>query len=311
MIGVAISECKGAKVKNFSRLIQSTQEDRFHRIDYEYIRYDRNLPDFFVQNGMKKRERGDTNKYYEFVEQKSKKYNIPILIRELPVIRQICIGQTDKHTMWRDRWIRTSWNSFYMDEGLHPYDPTYARWDDIKKEYNIIVNEWRERGSHILFCLQLDGDSALNRIIYDGGSYKEYCYNKILEIRKHTDRPIKIRNHPLDKGVGKYLKNKFINDTTILFSQGTTLEEDLNNCYCMVTYNSTSCVEAAINGTYVIVLDPSAVANPVSNRIRNIEYLKDFDREEWFNRISFMQWQGKEMTSGYVWDLLKKAAKFS
>ena len=308
MLGVAVKECKSAKVKVLNRLITSTNCDSFNRIPFKNI--DFSNVDFFVQNGMKKKSRSN-NQYYEHVENYSKNNKIPILIRELPVLRQICLSNTKKQTILNDRWIRLSWNSFFMDEGLHPYDSSYDRWRKLQKEHNIIVYDWKSRGDYILFCLQLDGDSALNRLSYNNIRYKEYCKNTINRIKKLTDRPILIRSHPFDPTVKSFLMRNFKDDSQVCFSNSPDLYNDLDISYCMLTYNSTSSVESVLYGIPTIVLDTSAVATPVANKLDDMESLKEYDRDNWLKRIAFMQWQVNEMSDGYVWNLLKRTAELN
>ena len=191
-----------------------------------------------------------------------------------------------------------------MDEGVHPYDPSYNRWEELQKQYNIDVLPQQQRGDYILFSLQLDGDSALNRLIYNAIQYKDYCCNVIQQIKQLTDRPILIRSHPLDKTVITHIKSIF--GDTIEYSDYTNIYQDLDRAYCMITYNSTSCVESILYGTPTITLDSSAVAHPVANNITDIESLKEHDLTYWLQKIAFMQWQGKELTDGYVWNLLKQ-----
>jgi len=301
MIGVIVKECKSSKVKGLTRLINTIGKDSVSVKNFKIINFEKT--DFIVQNGIKKKKRS-SNQIYEQVEQISHSKKIPVLIRELPVIRQVSLGNTKKSCSFDDRWIRFSWNSFYMDEGMHPYDASYNRWDDLQKKHNLTINDWKSRGDYILLCLQLDGDSALNKLIYNDINYTQYLENIILKIRTLSDRPILVRGHPRSTGPVRYLKSKFSNDS-IKFSNYKNLYDDLDRAYCMVTYNSTSCVESTLHGIPTITLDSSAIAYPVSNKLNDIENLKEFDRTEWCKQIAFMQWQGKELHDGYVWNLLK------
>jgi len=302
MKGFVINECKGAKVKSLITLITSTDTDTMERVSADVLETG-SRPDFFIQNGMKKKARLEANYYYELVEKISKEENIPILIRELPVLRQISALNQDKSTPFQERWIRLSWNSFFMDEGVHPFDPTYDRWNELQSKHFIPVNDWKSHGDYILFTLQLDGDSALNRLIYNNIAYKDYCCDIIRKIKSITDRPILIRSHPLDKTVVTHIKSVF--GETLSYSDQPDLFQDFKRSYCMITYNSTSCVESALYGLPTITLDPSAVADPVSNSLEDLESLKEFDRDDWLQRIAFMQWKGGELSNGYVWNLLK------
>jgi hypothetical protein len=255
--------------------------------------------DFFVQNGMKKKSRPN-NEVYEFTENSGK----PVLIREAPVLRMINNGSQTKAS-FDDQWNRFSWNSFFADEGLHPYDSSYDRWTELSKKFNIKLHEWQRRGDAILFNLQKNGDSALNRLTYNDIDYKEFVAEKIKEIKKISDRPLIIRGHPLDQIVIPYLQKLF---PKLEYSVKRPLYDDLNRSWCMVTYNSTSCVESTLYGIPTIVLDSSAVSTEVSQtRIEQIEDNWEPDRTEWCKKIAFHQWQGSELADGYVWNLLKSA----
>lgn len=292
MIGVIIKTSKSYKMKNLRSMFVDDQCILEEFENLKKINFD-----FFIQNGMKKPSRPDIE-IYEFVENSKK----PILIREAPVLRMISNGSQTKFS-FNEQWYRFSWNSFFMDEGLFPYDPVYDRWGELSKLYNINICDWKRRGDAILFNLQKDGDSALNRLTYNNIDYKNYIADIITQIQKISDRPLIIRGHPLDQIVVPYLQNIF---PTLEYSTDKNLYDDLNRSWCMVTYNSTSCVESTLYGTPTIVLDPSAVSTEVSQtRLEQLEDQWDPDRKEWCKKIAFHQWQGYELTDGYVWTLLK------
>lgn len=294
MLGVIIKTAKSNKLKNLRTMFVG---------DNCIIESLENLSnfdiDFFVQNGIKKPLR-ENNDIYEYVEKTGK----PILIREMPVLRDIA-GKTQTKIPFEQQWFRFSWNSFFMDDGIHPYDPSYDRWSEISKKYNIEVKNWQRRGDAILLNLQKDGDSALNRLTYSNIDYKQYIVDVIEKIKQINNRPLIIRGHPLDQIVVPYLQNFF---PDIEYSKNRSLYDDLDRSWCMITYNSTSCVEASLYGTPTITLDSSAVSWEVSQHYLNeIEKEHKIDRKEWCKKISFMQWQGSELTDGYVWNLLKKS----
>ena len=292
MIGIIIKTSKSNKLKNLRTMFVG-DECRIENLeDLSQIDID-----FFFQNGVKKQSR-ENNNIYEFIENSGK----PFLIREAPNIRQLGNGSMTK-IPFEDQWIKLSWNSFFMDEGLFPYDLSYDRWSELSKKHNIILHDWRRRGDAILFNLQIPTDSALNRLTFNNIDYKHYIFEKIKQVQTITDRKIIIRSHPLDTGAKEYIQSKI---PSIEISEGRTLYEDLDRSWCMITYNSTSCVESTLYGTPTIVLDPSAVSTAVSQtRLEQIEDSWEPDREEWCKKIAFHQWQGSELTDGYVWNLLK------
>jgi hypothetical protein len=293
MLGVIVKTLKSNKLKNLRSMFVGDEciiEDLENLSKFNI--------DFFIQNGIKKPSR-ENNDLYEYLE-KTKK---PILIREAPVIRLIGNGSQTK-VPFEEQWNKFSWNSFFMDEGLFPYDVSYNRWEELSKKFNIKLHEWQRRGDAILFNLQKDGDSALNRLTYNDIDYKEFIAEKIKEIQKISDRPLIIRGHPLDQIVVPYLQKLF---PKLEYSVKRPLYDDLDRAWCMVTYNSTSCVESSLYGTPTIVLDSSAVSTEISQtHLKQIEDNWEPDRTEWCKKIAFHQWQGCELTDGYVWNLLKK-----
>jgi hypothetical protein len=292
MLGIIIKTSKSNKIKGLRSMFVG---DECAMVNFEDLQ---NMDfDFFVQNGMKKKSRPN-NEVYEFTENSGK----PILIREAPALRQVGNGSQTK-IPFEEQWNRFSWNSFFMDEGLFPYDPSYDRWTELSKKYDIQVHDWARRGDSILLNLQIDGDSALNRLTYNGIDYKNYIVGIIKQIQKISDRPLIVRGHPLDPIVVPYLQNIF---SDLEFSTNQSLYEDLDRSWCMVTYNSTSCVESTLYGTPTIVLDSSSISTEVSQT--SLEQLEDSwspDRDFWCRKIAFHQWQGSELTNGYVWNLLK------
>jgi len=300
MIGAIIKQPKWKKIMFFDQIVNVSGQDKVIVLNYDEIE---NIKvDFFVQNGMKKPSRPN-NEIYEYIEKIKIEKGIPTLIREAPALRMISDGNSSKEIPFHEKWIKLSWNSFFVDEGLYPYDPSYDRWSELSKKYNIEIKDWKRRGDAVLFNLQKDGDSALNRLTYNGIDYKDYCAEKIKEIKQYTDRPIIIRKHPLDNVVAPYLEKIY---PEIEFSKNKNLYDDLNRSWCMITYNSTSCVESTLYGTPTITLDPSAISWSVSqHKLQDVENLHNIDRLEWCKRIAFMQWQGNELLDGYVWKLLK------
>lgn len=295
MLGLIIKTSKSNKLKHLSKMVDNVQDTLsiVSKTDIKYLDFD-----FFLQSGMKKPSR-ENNEIYELMES----YGKPILVREAPVLRQIANGRQTK-VGFEEQWNRFSWNSFFMDQGVFPYDPSYDRWTELSKKYHIQVHDWSRRGDAILLNLQKDGDSALNRLTYNGIDYKNYIVDTVKQIKKISDRPLIVRGHPLDTIVIPHLQNIFPN---LEYSTDRSLNDDFDRSWCMVTYNSTSCVESTLYGTPTIVLDPSAVSTEVSQTmLEQIEDNWDADRKQWCKRIAFHQWQGSELTDGYVWSLLKK-----
>lgn len=248
--------------------------------------------DFLAQNGMS----GPGKKkiiIYDLVESFCKENNLPLLIRELPVIRTNTDG-----------WWRFSWNTFFCDEGIYPYDELYDRWSQISDLCQLRTRDWHRPGDSVLFCLQKSRDSALNKLHQQNYEYLQYCIDTINQIKLNTDRKIIVRSHPRDTLLPKVLQETF---PDIEFSSGNSLNYDFQRSWCCITYNSNSAVEAALHGIPLITLDSSSPAREVSHHsISDIEKNVDFNLHSWLKKISFMQWSPEEIHSGKAWSFLKK-----
>lgn len=249
--------------------------------------------DFIAQNGMA----GPGKKHlhmYQHIEKFCSNSKIPLLIRELPAIRN---EQTSD-------WWRFSWNHYFLDEGIYPYDDSYNRWEELQKQFNIKIKEWHRPGDLILICLQKPMDSALHRLHNKNIDYKDFCIDLIKKIKKISGRKILIRPHPKDPTA--LIVNLKLLFPDIEVSTSESIQEDLNRSWCMITYNSTSSVESVFYGVSTITLDTGAVSAEVtSHTLDDIESDINFDRNNWLKKIAFMQWSEEEIKSGYVWKLLK------
>lgn len=255
---------------------------------------DVNCLDFFVCEGMKNIKSDDESlKSFLFMENSKK----PILIKEAAALRMLPdVGQN---------WLKLVWNSFFMDEGIHPYDPSFDRWEMLSTKYQITVHDYQRRGDSILFNLQREYDAAINRLTFNGIDYRKWCIETLQKIRSISDRHIIVRPHPLETSVSDYL-NTHLKINNLEFSRRQNFYDDLNRSWCMINYNSTSAVESVIYGTHTICLDSSAFAWEVSgHNLEDIENDLSFDRYPWLKKVAYMQWHMNELQDPYVWDLVK------
>lgn len=290
---VILPHHKNYKLKKLFSVIEKNN-DNIVKIDNILNVNDLDLPYYFLSSGMKNILSDNVSlQTFLFMEQSDN----PVLILESPALRML--------SNVRQNWIKLVWNSFFMDEGIHPYDPSFDRWEMLSKTYGISVHDYQRRGHAILFNLQREYDAALNRLTFNDIKYRDWCIEILQKIRSISDRPIIIRKHPLESSVENYLKENLKLDN-IEFSQRENFYDDLNRCWCMINYNSTSSVESVIHGTHTICLDPSSFAWDVSGHsIEDIENDLSFDRYPWLKKIAYMQWHIDELQDSYVWDLVK------
>ncbi len=254
---------------------------------------------FFIQTNIYKSNHQSAEIYKKILNS-----NKPILVLENPLIRDVTINKHPKG----EKWAYLGWNSYYQDIAVWPYDSSYDRWSELQQKFNISVKDWSRYGDNILFLLQKTGDSSLNRIYESGSDYITWVEHTIKEIRKVSKRKIIIRKHPLTTELFlPKLLPRIQNIDNIEISDEIDLKTDFNRSWCAVSYNSTATVSSVLYGLPSITFDPSAAAWPVTcHNLKNIENLIiKYDRLPWLQRLSFSQWQHKELNQ-YVLDLYLK-----
>jgi hypothetical protein len=175
-------------------------------------------------------------------------------------------------------------------------DSPSDRWEKL----GVQLKPWK-RGSRIILCGQIPWDAAV-----DHTNHLQWLKNKILDIHEYTDREIVFRPHP------KYANREILNhiDRSFICRWSTeSLLDDLQDAWCVMTFNSNSGVEAAIEGVPVFVDDCGSMAFPVANRsIIYIDNPKTPEREQWAHNLAYCQWTLDEMRSGETWNHLFRSS---
>lgn len=204
-------------------------------------------------------------------------------------------------------WLRYSFNGIFPTTGIYCDTlPDPERWERVQAAFNIRMEPWRDRGSHILLCLQRNGGWSM-----DGIPVLEWAADVILRIREHSDRPIIVRPHPGDKGARDYLgdfsTSPLLKDVR-LSSPLSTLQDDLRDCWAAVNHNSSPVVGALLNGIPVFVTDPlrSQCREVANTDFSQIETPILPDRVPWAQRISMSHWSFDEVQSGEAWNHMRK-----
>lgn len=210
-------------------------------------------------------------------------------------------------------WLRYSYDGIFPNTGEYCdqlADP--QRWQQVQRELNVSLKDWRTSGDHILLCLQRDGGWSMA-----GGSVVTWALETITEIRKYSDRPIRVRPHPGDKRGPKHVERLFKLcmgrklDRVQPSRTDSSLLDDLANCWAMINHNSSPAVGAAIEGIPIFVTDPdrSQAADVANLKLRLIETPVMPDREAWVRRISQFHWSHEDLRSGACWSHMKQWAK--
>lgn len=221
--------------------------------------------------------------------------NNPIVIRSMGKRKLI-------HECWKNNHT-----FYYMDSGYvgnyksnsNPHG--WKLWHRIVKndvQHNNVVDRpddrWRrlaypihnrKSGNHILLVTPSEKPCKFYGIDRD-----TWVKETVTEIKKHTDRPIRIRD--------KAPRTQRIN---------RTIFEDLDNCHALVTYQSIAAVESVLYGVPAFTLAPTA-ADPVCDKDLSLietPTVQDSDKiYKWACHLAYGQFHIDELKDGSAYRIL-------
>lgn len=150
---------------------------------------------------------------------------------------------------------------------------------DRFKKLNVSIKDWRTNGNHILVC---PSSNTMNGF-YDISNWLNFT---LQELKKYTDRPIKIRHKPRANG------------TSGPRVAAVPFEDDLKNAWAVVTLSSIAGVEAACLGVPVFCSNFGPCAQLENTNLDNIESPKLVDRTKWLNTLAYYQYTEYELKNG-------------
>jgi hypothetical protein len=215
--------------------------------------------------------------------------NKPILIRSMGKRKLIKQCWERKHTF------------YYMDSGYVGNYKSQANPHGWKLWHRIVKNDvqhgeiadrpddrWRKlaypihnrkQGAHVLLVTPSEKPCKFYGINRD-----QWVAQTIAEIKKHTDRPIVVRD--------KTRRQQRINKTIF---------EDLHNCHALATYQSIAAVESVLYGVPAFTLAPTA-ADPVCDKdLSLIETPTEQDQDKiykWACHLAYGQFHIDEFKNG-------------
>lgn len=200
-------------------------------------------------------------------------------------------------------YLRYSFDDVFPIRGEYFWnDINPERWKKIKNDLNLSLKDWKTNGDTILICTQRNGGWSMK-----GFDVVAWLNQTVNEIKKYTDRPIIVRPHPGDKNALSYLNRK---DKKWNISQTEKITDDFKNARCVITYNSSPGVAAAIEGIPVFITDPepkySQAFGVANTDLSLVENPKTFERQQWIEKISMSHWNFDELKSGEAWNHIRK-----
>jgi len=188
-----------------------------------------------------------------------------------------------------NEWFRITDSDFLWNKMEHK---TADRWNQYFN-FDYPLKPWRLRGRNILVL----PPSQATQYIFPKS--KLWLDHNLRLIQKYTDKPIVVREKPTQQIIGT--NNQIIKP--LKFDHAKTIEQELEDAYAVVTYNSGVTVQAAIDGI-PIICDQNNAAAPITSKIEEINSPMFGEREQWLYQLVHHQYRTKEMMDGSVWQWL-------
>ena len=171
---------------------------------------------------------------------------------------------------------------------------------------------WRDDGESILLCMQKVGDASLR-----GADVFAWADKTVRQLRKHSDRKIIIRPHPLYRKSALHnelkenllrISNVHWNEADVTKNSFQPIDKVLKNTWCTVTYTSGTGIDAVLHGVPNIACNSGSMVFDVSSKnLEDVENPYRGDKEIWTNKIAHCQWSIEEFESGECWDHVSKS----
>ena len=210
--------------------------------------------------------------------------------------------------------FRVGVNGFLWDNakwGFEHIEKERAKKVFERNGYDVNI-PWKTGGDYILVCMQKIGDASLR-----GLDMFKWTFDTVRELRKHTDKKILVRPHPLyRKGVAhkdlrfqlENMENVHWQVSDVQQNDFVPVQENLKKAYCVVTYTSGTGIDAVLNGVPSIACDSGSMVYEVSSKnIKDIINPYRSDKAKWANKIAHCQWSRDEFRSGECWEHIKKS----
>lgn len=126
--------------------------------------------------------------------------------------------------------------------------------------------------------------------------------NTINEIKKRTSLPIYIREKPSQPTVD--VESNRVTGR-LNFDHPNTIDQDMQEARCIVTFNSAVPVLGTIRGI-PCYCSPHAAAYPMNINLDEIDNPREPERQSWLNQLVYHQYTSEELKNGKFWGMIKR-----
>ena len=183
----------------------------------------------------------------------------------------------------RKQWCSMALDGFNGRGIFPPAGDSGERWE---KHFSHLLKPWRETDGEFALIIgkgagdpSLHGSNFMRWATQQAKSLREQGYRVVY--RPHPDRPTPC---PPDAELSR-----------------SSLQEDLARASVVVSFNSTTDVEAILAGIPAIITDEGSLAYAMASHSISEPIIRP-DRTQWCNDMAWRQWTIEELRNGDAWD---------
>jgi len=189
----------------------------------------------------------------------------------------------------RDKYYSVGWSGLNGRANFCNENSPPDRWNKL----NIKLSPWRDDNKellqkYILLCGQIPWDSSVQH-----SNHIEWCRHTYKILQEHTRRDIVFRPHG-QKGQ--------ITIKNAIYSNHSNIDDDLQNAWATVTFNSNCGVDSLIAGVPAYACDKGSMIWNVCNKdLLTINKPIKISRLQWVCDLAYTQWNLIELQTGEAW----------
>lgn len=187
-----------------------------------------------------------------------------------------------------NEWMRITRSNFTWNLNLTESSDRWNRY--FSQQY--IIKPWEQKKLGNILVLP---PSTASKYLFPES--ENWTNQTIKEVLRHIDAPVVIREKP-DQPQIDYSNNSVFG--RIKHNHDKTIEEEIAEARCIISFNSGVPIQGIINGIPCIVSNKSA-AFPMSTKIHEIAYPPEPDRLAWLYQLVHHQFFTKELKDGTFW----------
>jgi hypothetical protein len=187
--------------------------------------------------------------------------------------------------------VRAAWNAYQYRAGTG-VDRSGGK---LLKQSGAVMKDFRhKRGDAVYLC---PSHPMIHRNVYGHkGGAEEWIERTRDEVKKHTDRPVKVRQKG-DAGVS----------ALDIEPREISMETCFGDAWAIVVAGSTIGVEAVCRGIPVFATESCAAADMASSDLSHLErpfFPDEGQRRVWAENLAARQWNVDQLSNGKAWRVL-------